>query len=214
MSMTLSVVDANLISLVAESKVDQTTNTRWSIFSDNILLPTPNQVFMCTTFRLQSKEAGTKGASKFIHQILPRCWVSPKGIAGAPNFQAAGEYQFTIVPTIGEKIPHGVSFTQELHNFSENETPLVYLITDNPIHFVAHKAGSGTSSVITLPYRPVGEDADYASPDSSTQAIQVVKNGTIFDATTIDLDTRTVTVATDPGDYIGILYETELKIPD
>lgn len=212
-SLTLSTVDANLITLVAESKTDQTTNTRWSIFGDNIMLPTPNQVTMITTFRIQSKEAGTKGANKFIHQILPRTWVSPKGIAGAPNFQAAGEYQFTVVPTIGEKLPHGVGFTADNLNFSENESPLVYVITDNPVHFVAHRALSGATSTITLPYTPVGVQSDYTTPNSSTQPVQVVVNGVITDATSVDLATRTIVVATSEGDYVGIMYETDLIAP-
>lgn len=213
MSLTLSTIDANLISLVAESKTDQTTNTRWSIFSDNILLPTPNQVTMITTFRIQSKETGTKGADKFIHQILPRTWLSPKGISGAPNFQGAGEYQFTVVPTIGEQLPHGIRFTEDLHNFSENETPLVYIVTDNPIHFAAHRAAAGASSIITLPFPPIGAQADYASPDSTTQGVQVVVNGATVNATSIDVANRTVEVATSEGDYVGILYETNLRAP-
>lgn len=212
-SLTLSTIDANLIAIVAEAKVDQTTNSRWSIFGDNILLPTPNQVFMCTTFRIQSKETGTKGANKFIHQVVPRCWVGPKGVSGAPNFQAAGEYGFTIVPTIGERMPHGVPFTAAKHNFEENETPLYYMITDNPVHFVGHKAAAGASSIITLPYNPVGVQTDYDTPNSSTQAIQVVKNGQIVNASDIDLENRTITVSTNEDDYVGILYETDLITP-
>ncbi len=211
-TLTLSTVDATLISMVAQTKVDQTTNSRWSIFADNIMLPTPKQVFMCTTFRIQSKEPGSKGANKFMHQIVPRCWLSPKGVSGAPNFQAAGEYSFTIIPTVGEVIPHGVAFTTERQDFADNETPVLYLITDNPIHFVGHKAGAGVSSVITLPFSPVGVQGDYAVPDSDAQAIQVVKNGVITDAAAVDVANRTVTVATSPGDYVGILYETPLKV--
>lgn len=210
-SLTLSTVDATLISIVTQIQVDKTTNSRWSLFGDNILLPTPKQIWMATTFRIQSKEPGTKGASKFIHQIVPRCWLSPKGISGAPNFQAVGNYGFTIVPSIGEKLPHGIQFT-ETQNFAENETPMVYLITDNPIHFVGHKAASGVSSTITLPFSPVGVQSDYTSPNSSTQAIQVVVNGVVTNATSIDVANRTVTVPTTAGDYVGILYETPLKI--
>ena len=89
---------------------------------------------------------------------------------------------------------------------------MVYLITDNPIHFVGHKAAAGVSSTITLPFSPVGVQADYASPNSSTQAIQVVVNGVVTNATSIDVANRTVTVPTTAGDYVGILYETPLKI--
>lgn len=209
--LTLSTVDATLVSLVTQTVVDKTTNERWSIFADNILLPTPKQVWMATTFRIQSKEPGTKGASKFIHQIVPRCWLSPKGIAGAPNFQAAGNYSFTIIPSVGEKFPHGLAFDTN-QRFYENETPVVYMITDYPIHFVGHKAGAGASSVISLPYVPVGVQSDYNVPDSTTQAIQVVKNGAVVNASSIDLANKTVVVATNPGDYVGILYETELNV--
>lgn len=212
-TLTLSTVDATLNSLVTEAKVDQTTNENWTIFSDNVLLPTPNQVWMATTFRIQSKEPGTKGANKFMHQIVPRCWLSPKGLSGAPNFQSAGENSYTIVPTVGEKIPHGVPFTTSVHNFEENETPLVYMITDYPIHFVAHKAGEGAESVINLPYTPIGQDSDYATPNSRQQRLQVAVNDVIVDANEVDISNRVVRVATNPGDYVGILYETDLRLP-
>lgn len=201
----IATVDADLIALVSGDTVDQVTNTRWTIYGENIMRSTPPQCCMITTFRLQSKQAGTKGANKFIHRIVSRAWIAPKGITGAPVFQAAGEYGFDVVPTVSDKMPHGISF-DENQSFEENETPVFYLITDNPIHFVAHKCTSGTQPIV-LPYKPVV--FDYTTPDSETDPVQVVRNGIVENATSVTQATATVVCPSGTaGDYIGILYET------
>lgn len=206
--MQLSTVEADLIALTSGSLVDQTTNSRWTIYSENIMRPTPPQCFIITSFRLQSKQIGQKGADKYIHRINPRVWIAPKGITGAPNFQAPGTYVFTVIPTVGERMPWGPAFGTN-QDYEENETPVFYIITDNPIHIVGYKT-SGTTANINLPYKPV--TGDYTTPNSSTQAIQVAVNGTITNAASINTTTGVVQMTgLTAGDYVGILYETNYE---
>lgn len=202
-------VEADLIALVSGALVDQTTNTQWTIYAENILLPTPPQVFMISTFNLQSKETGSIGAAKYIHAITPRAWVAPKGINGAPAFQASGTYAFDVVPTAGDRMPWGPAFGAD-QGWANYQSPLFFMITDNPIHIVGYKA-STTSATITLPYKPIV--VDYTSPDSQTQPIQVAVNGVITDAHAISSGAGTVNVTgVVAGNYIGILYETNYVI--
>lgn len=214
-TLTLSTIDTNMISMVSNSKVDQSTNTRLTIYAENIMLPSPPQVFMATTFRIQSKDADTKGANKYITSVMPRLWVSPKGITGAPNFQAPGESQYTIVPTVAGRMPHGIAFTEAAQSFENDETPNYYIISDYPIHFVGHQAAAGANATINLPYRPVGSAATYATPNSTTQPVQVVVDGVVVDATSIDPVTGVVVVPGpfSGGEYIGVQYETLYVLP-
>ncbi len=202
--MKLATVDATFIALAAGSSVDQTTNTRLTIFGENNLRPTVPQMWIALTYRLQSREAGSKGADKFITSVIPRCWVAPKGLTGAPSFQGVGEYTFTVVPTIGEKFPTGLAFGTN-QDFEEDEAAVFHIISDNPIHFVGYIA-SGTTTTLTLPYKPISYT--YTSHDSSTMPVQVVVDGVITDATSVTQATGVVVVPTIAEDYVGVMYET------
>lgn len=215
--MTLSTVEAELIAFLSDSTVDSVTNDRQTIFSDNIMIPTPPQAWMMIVFRIQSKEVGQKGANKYLTIILPRTWVSPKGISGAPAFQAAGTYGFMIVPTVGDRFPWGLPFSCTNLNLELDETPVLYVITDNPVHTVGYLATNGNASeTITLPFKPVG--GDIAAPDSSVDPVQTYIEGQATNADSITVNTGEVIVSPiapatnfDGGEYIGIFYETEYE---
>lgn len=211
--LTLSVVDATMIAFTSGAKVDQSTNTRWTIFSENVMRSTPPQSWLLMNYRFQSKETGSKGADLYMNTFIPRAWISPKGLSGAPNFQSAGTYGYQIVPTVSDKTPHGIAFTADVQGWQENETPVFYAITDNPLYICSHVANpTGGTDYISLPYKPVL--SDYTTPDSSTQPVQVVVNGTKQDAVSIDIDNALVEVdGLSEGDYIGILYETAYETP-
>jgi hypothetical protein len=213
-ALTLSNTDSVLVAMAGKSKVDQVTNTRWTTFGENIMLPSPPQMFVATSYNIQSKDPDTKGASKWITDILPRVYLSPKGITGAPSFQAAGEYNYTMVPTVGTRFPHGIPFGVN-QSFSNNETPLIHVISDNPLYFVGHIAAVGASATISLPYRPVGSAATYATPNSATQPLQVAVNGVLTNATSVNPTTATVVVPGPftGGEYIGIVYEVDNTYP-
>ena len=181
---------------------------RWTGFAENIMRPTPPQSWMILNYRLQSKEEGSKGADLYMNTIIPRCWINPKGLSGAPGFQAAGAYGLQITPTVSDRLPHGVAFTTSVQGFEENETPVMYFITDNPLYLCSHVANpTAGTDYISLPYRPVQHD--YTSPDSSADPVQVVVNGVKTNATSIDYENGFVEVGgLTEDDYIGILYET------
>lgn len=215
--MTLSTVEAELVAFLADSTVDSVTNDRQTIFSDNIMIPTPPQAWMMIVFRIQSKEVGQKGANKFLTIILPRTWVSPKGISGAPAFQAAGTYGFTIVPTVGDRFPWGLPFSCTNLNLELDETPVLYIITDYPVHTVGYVASAGNATeTITLPFKPVGEDI--ATPDSSVDPLQTYIDGRAQDADSVTVETGEVIVSPiapaasfSGGEYIGVFYETQYE---
>jgi len=212
--LTLSTVEADLIAMLSDSAVDQTQNTRTTVFSDNIMKATPPQVFMMIVFRIQSKESGSKGANKFLTLVMPRVWVTPKGISGAPAFQAAGTYNFTIVPTVGDRMPWGPLFSAGGMDLEEDETPVFYMITDNPVHTVTMIAAAGATETVQLPYKVVGATLPISSPDSGTDPLQEYINGTQYDATSIgatSLVTTTNLAAASftGGEIIGIFYETD-----
>lgn len=205
---TLSVVDATLIAFTSGSKVDQVSNSRWTGFAENVMRPTPPQSWMILNYRLQSKEQGSKGADLFMNTIIPRCWINPKGLSGAPAFQSAGQYGLQVIPTVSDRLPHGLAFTADAQGFEENETPVMYFITENPLYLVGHIADP-TAGVdyISLPYKPVSYD--YTTPDSSSDPVQVLVNGVPTNATSIDEETGFLEVGgLTEGDYIGVLYET------
>lgn len=212
--MTLSTVEADLVALLSSSVADNVTNERQTIFSDNIMLATPPQAWMMIVFRLQSKEAGQKGANKFLTTILPRTWVTPKGISGAPSFQAQGTYGYTLVPTVGDRFPWGLPFACTSMNLAEDESPVIYMITDYPVHTVGYIANEGAADeTITLPFRPIGNDI--SSPDSSVDPVQTYIDGQFADADSITVATGEVIISPiapavefDGGEYIGVFYET------
>ena len=215
--LTLATVEAELVAFLSDSTVDSTTNSRQTIYSDNIMIPTPPQAWMMIVFRIQSKEVGQKGANKFITIILPRTWVSPKGISGAPTFQGVGTYGFTLVPTVGDRFPWGLPFACTNLNLEQDETPMLYIITDNPVHTVGYIAGAGNATeTITLPFEVYGEDI--ASPDSSVDPLQVYIDGQAQNADSVDADLGEVVVSPispaatfDGGEYIGVFYETNYE---
>lgn len=217
--LTLATAEADLVAMLSNSTVDQTTNTRQTYFSDNIMESTPPQAFMMIVFRLQSKEVGRKGANKFMSMILPRAWVNPKGVAGAPNFQAAGTYGFTIVPTIGDRFPWGFPFSSSAMNLSDDETPVVYVITDYPPHTVGYIPTNGSATAtITLPFKVAGQAI--VTPSSADDYLQVYIDGVQVDAVSVNITTGAVVVEPlspavtfDGTEYIGIFYETTGYVP-
>lgn len=215
--MTLSTVEAELVAFLSDSTVDNTTNENVTLFSDNIMVPTPPQAWMMIVFRIQSKETGSKGANKFLTIVLPRTWVTPKGISGAPAFQSPGTYGFTIVPTVGDRFPWGQPFSCTNLNLELDETPVVYMITDNPVHAVGYVAtAANATETLTLPFKPVGNDI--VAPDNSSDPLQTYIDGRSQNADSVTVSTGEVIVSPiapasqfDGGEYIGVLYETNYE---
>ncbi len=214
-SLVSSTAEIPLITLLTGSGYDQTLNTLSTYYTENIMKSTPDQAWMMSVHRIQSKEAGTKGKNAYWSMIMPRGWILPKGNSGQ-TFQNGGQYEMTIVPTVGERMPWGPLFSTTELDLENNETPIFYVITDYPPAVVGWQPASGDATTsIVLPYDLAGVAADYTTPDSANQRLQVYIDGVQTDADSINFTTRTVVVSPispattfDGTEYIGIFWET------
>lgn len=197
-------IDATLIAMVTGSKVDQTTNQKWTMYSENVLKDRLPQVCVMLTFRIQSRESGTDGGDFFITYVIPRAWMAPKGTSGAPGFQSKGQYSFQITPTAGGGLPIGVPFTQANQGWQNNKTPILAVISDNPIGLATFIA-DGTLTDFTLPYLPV--TSTVASGNAGNLH---ALNGAITGLSAVDTSTGEVTLlaAGSAANYHGLMYET------
>lgn len=202
-NITLDNIDATLIAMVTGSLVDQTTNQKWTIYSENILASSLPQVCILVTFRLQSRESGTDGGSYYITYMINRAWMAPKGVTGAPSFQARGQYTFQITPTASDKMVTGLAFGAN-QNYDNNRTPIVAIISDNPLG-LSMFIGDGADTTFESGYRGLTTNVD---SDNGTN--HMVKNGTITDLSTYVTTTKvaTLTGAGTTLDYHSLLYET------
>ncbi|RMG84831.1 MAG: hypothetical protein D6712_10605 [Chloroflexi bacterium] len=215
---TSATMDSTLIALLSNSSADSTTNSRFTMFSENVLENTPPQVWVAISYRLQARDSGIKGANKYITSILPRAWVTPAGLSGAPSFQSQGTYSYTLQPTSGDRFPFGLRFECTNLSLANNEGVAVHLISDNPVHMVGHVAtNAATTETITLPFKIAGATS-ITTPDSSTDPVIVTIDGKVVDATSVDIANSTVTVSPispatsfSGGEYIGIFYETNYE---
>ena len=209
-------VDADLIALATDTLVDQTSNAKHTVFTEDALSAVRPQVSLVFIYRIQSTELATFGATKYIHAIIPRCWMAPKGTQNAPAFQTAGEYAFQITPTAGGRKINGPLFDSNLNAYG-NKVSAYYIITDNPLHMVVHHAAaaSPTPASIVVPYTPydeaIGSVGDtrheiVAFTPSTDVAVPGVADTITQSTKTYSVGNGGVTIAI--GDIITTLYET------
>jgi len=196
--------DADFTALSTGTTVDQTTNDEWTIYGRDELFTSRPQLSLIVSYRLQSREVGTKGGLYWGHLIVPRCWLSPKGTSGAPSFQAKGEAQYQFVPTAADRMINGVAFGAN-QGFTGNEIAAYTMITDNPISMVSHVV-TGTAMSATGAYTPVSEVVGTASSTKNWAAV----NGTAQALTTVTASTKNFAIASGltADDYVGVIYET------
>lgn len=194
--------DADLIALVTGSSVDQTTNTLWTYFGENDLKEELPQVALMLTYRIQARGVN-EGAAIYATTIIPRCWMGPKGLTGAPSFQSGGEYGFTITPTASTVLPHGLSIDDMAVTQQDNKIFRLHVFTDNPIAFCSHVGDAGGSTSFTLPFLPTSSTVTLNNSPN-----ELVIDGTLTAATTVATATGVVTVAVSEDTHAGIFYET------
>lgn len=197
-------IDATLIAAVTGSKVDQTSNQKWTVYAENVLADRLPQVTVLLTFRIQSRESGTDGGDFFITYVIPRAWMAPKGVSGAPSFQGKGQYSFQITPTAGGAWPIGVPFSTANQGWQNNKTPVFAIISDNPIGLASYIA-DGTETTFTAPYLPVT-----STVASSNAGNLHALNGAFAALSSVNTTTGLVTLASAGSDldYHGLMYET------
>lgn len=203
-SMTLENVDASLIALVSGSTVDQVTNANWTYYAENILAEQVPQVALILTYRFQARGGVNDGADLYLNTIIPRCWIAPKGISGAPAFQQAGEYQFQVTPTAAARHPHGLPFSAMSLNLQDNRTPSLHVVTNNPLYLVT-MVGDAAATTFTMPYLPVSSTVTLNDTPN-----EFVVDGALVAPTSFDTSTGVLTPATTlaDGEHAAILYET------
>ncbi len=196
--------DATLIAMVTGAKVDQTTNQKWTVAAENVLKDRLPQVCVMLTFRLQSRESGTDGGDFFINYVIPRAWMAPKGVAGAPNFQSKGTVSYQVTPTAGGAWPIGIPFSTANQGWQDNKTPVFAIISDNPLG-LATFIGDGILTSFTAPYLPV--TTTVASGNAGNLH---ALNGAAAALTSVSDTTGlvTLTAAGSAADYHGLMYET------
>lgn len=207
-NMSIASVDATLIALVTGASVDQVTNSSWTVYSENVLKDRLPQVCVMITFRLQGRETGFDGGDFFITYIIPRAWVAPKGVSGAPNFQSKGTYSFQVTPTAGDKFPHGIPFGAN-QGWQDNKAPVFAVISNNPLGLTTYIA-NGVATTYTLGYKPVSSGVTAAASPN-----QHALNGVAASLTSLSTTTAlaTLTAAGSSADYHGTLYETLFVAP-
>jgi hypothetical protein len=195
-------VEADLIALVTGALVDQTTNSAWTIYGENIEQDALPQVCILITFRIQSRESGSDGADKFISYFVNRGWMAPKGVQNAPSFQTRGTYSFQLTPTSSDTFPHGIPFSTT-QNFQDNKTPVIAIMSDNPLGLTTF-IHDGTTTQFNLGYQPIS-----TSTDSDSGANQYVVGTAATDFTSVITTSGLVSTATSAdGVYSAMLYET------
>jgi len=201
--MTVSGFDADLIALVTGSAVDQTWNQQWTLFSENELANELPQVCMIFSYRLQAR-GPSDGAALWINTIIPRAWCGPRGLTGAPSFQSAGEYSFTVTPTSSTVIPNGSLLSATSLALERNKGFRVHVIADKPLGLHTFIA-DGSATTFTLDYLPT-DDTVTLSNAGNLMAI----DGTLTAASSVNTSSGLVTLsaAGSADDIVTMLYET------
>ncbi len=213
MTIEHSTVDGKLTAILSRSMLDNTTNARMLMFSENVLEPESMEVWVMIVWRIQSKQSGSFGANKYFTTIIPRAIMTPKGFNGGPSFQSATSYSYQLTLTVSDTLPWGMPVSDTAMELADDKAAWIHSITDYPLHLVGMIPEAGATEVVTLPFTPA--PFNYSTPDSSEDPVQCFINGEMVNATSINATTRAVTLSpispatafVPATDYIGILYE-------
>lgn len=210
-NLTMENIDAALIAMVTGGNVDLVTNLRRTMYSEDVLREELPQCCVILSYRIQARGGDNDGGNYYIHSIIPRAWVAPRSVSGAPGFQAAGEYGFQITPTSSKRLPHGLTFADTDLQLQDDRGVVVHMITDNPIH-VTTFIGNGTLKAFNLPYLPI--DAGVTLNDTYTE---FATDGDLVAPFAVNPTTGALTIV-DTGDtapaaatFHSTIYETRFR---
>ncbi len=153
-SMQSSQVDINLAILLAGGLADTTTITGGpTVWSTNVLNPSPRQVGMMLIRKVQSRVAATAGVAFYDTFVFPLIQMRLVG----PNFSQepgtnVGAATLSIVPQVGSKFPWGEAFSATQGWYNNNN--IWYGIRSlYPWHLTSFLQ-DGTETNYILGYRP------------------------------------------------------------
>lgn len=208
---TLQDTDADFIAMCTGTNVDQATNDEWTEYTEDHLAAGRPQLSLMFVFRIQSFENSTFGQTYYMHQIIPRCWVSPRGLS--PSFQSPLSYAFQVTPASGSKAINGQPFGSNL-NATDNTLAMYTLIADNPLAMATFVASGATASIVGA-FQPISTVVGTATSTKNLvhrfrpadQSVEAGVADTITKATgTFDVGTALTPQA---ADVLTVLYESD-----
>lgn len=155
-TISLANIDPTLIALLTGSKVDNTQNAEYEMFSPNPANADPITVGMALTQKFQPKNTGTDGPDKYHTLIIPRAKVRVS--LGQFQFQAEAPVTLNVTPNYTDTAPNGQAFGEDTNELdlglTDDETDHYSMITAKPVHVATYK-GLNTDTDFTLPYKPL-----------------------------------------------------------
>lgn len=203
-NMILSNLDGVLNALAGGSLVDQTTNSRWSRFSNNENLADPPQMGLLFTALFQSREDGSDGTNYYVNYIIPNCQITPK--FGPMSHQSEQDITYEVNPSMASGEPHGLPFGANL-GLKDNKAVMYAIVTPKPLGLTTYIA-DGTETTFVLGYRPTSTVVA-----SGSAANEMVLNGSVtaLDSVVTSTGVATLASAGSDGDLVGVLYETDFQ---
>lgn len=205
-------VDADFIAMCTGTNVDQTTNTEWTEYTEDLIRAEFPQLSLMFIYRLQSFEPATFGQTFYVQSIVPRAWVAPQGLQGAPSYQSPGTYQFQVTPSSNGKHIHGTNFGANL-GATDNIVALYHVISSNPLAMAVGRS-DGTSYTVVGAVKSKVETVGTAAA-TKNMVTKIIAAGTVtagvadaIDQDTAEFDVGTaLTVAS--SDLVTVLYESD-----
>jgi hypothetical protein len=205
---------ADLIAMVSGTSVDQTTNDEWTQYTENTLQRDFDEFSLIITYRIQSFESATFGATKFLNMIVPRATIKAMGNTSI-SYQTVSGYNFQVSPRSSGRSINGVPFSSNL-GATDNLVSMYNIVSDYPLWQTTYVADDTSASIVGS-YQPYTATAGTAS---STKNLVTTIDGSTLVATAGVADTVTQASATfaidsglTAGDIVTVLYETQYVAP-
>jgi hypothetical protein len=204
-SLTLNMLDANLMRLTTGGNLDTTTIVNALIFAANTGQPLPFRIGLMLTFKFFSRDLDTFGSTWYSNIVYPNC--SARVIRPNVN-QASGENPMTgslqFTPAAGNKFPVGNAFSST-QGWKNNQEMEYFIVAAHPYSLTVF-VNDGTEDTYTLGYLPVSEDV---ASGNTTNLFGV--NGAVTAPTSVDDATGDVVKAAagSAGQLSHAFYQTE-----
>lgn len=195
-------IEPDMIALAVGGLVDQSSNDRWTIFSNNPTKVRLGNIGIMITQEYQSQDDATQGNTRYLTCVIPIATVTFQW--GGAAYQAKSPSTLTITPTTAGKFPNGVAFGAN-QTWEGNETDHFFIITDNPVAYTMFIADGADDTYVTG-YRPSSSIVTDANTTANWQAV----NGTATAPSSVNTSTGVVTLAAagSAADKVGVIYET------
>jgi len=203
--------DADLIAMLTGTAIDSTTNTEWNIYTEDLLATQFPDVSLMLIWRVQSFEDSTFGQTFYVHQIVPRCSIVPKG--GEHAYQSPADQTYQVTPKTNKRLINGTTVPTTL---LATDNTLVYykVVSANPLYMFVMKANAASATAVSA-YKPVTSTVGTASATKNLVVKVVTGTATPGVADTVTVATGTFAIGTAlpvaSGNMLHILHETNYE---